>query len=203
MTPADFIDHLTSSKLALVGYTLMTGILLETLRISIRGLIELRRARQLHGWMLERPHRRGGRTQDHAADIRHFLSETLLPIRYQLQTTETVAAYLGLGWTFLTYAVALPQAATLMREDPDALFTLFGIGAGTSFLGVIVMIIATWVTRRMESFEERISALLAEEPEDDPSPGGLGITPYRGMWTTPAKDFDRTSRGIPSPHPKP
>ena len=47
MTPADFIDHLTSSKLALVGYTLMTGILLETLRISIRGLIELRLARRL------------------------------------------------------------------------------------------------------------------------------------------------------------
>ena len=200
MTPADFIEHLTSSKLAITGYTLMTGILFETSRVGIRAIIEMRKAVQLHGWMLKPPHQRGVIPDNCSAGIRHFLSEVLLPIRHRLQTTEILAAYLGLGWTFLTYAVALPQAATLMRDDPDALFTLFGIGAGTSFLGVVIMIIATWLTRRMEALEERIAALLAELPPDDPAPRAAGVSPYRNMRTTETREYDVSARGIlPSP----
>lgn len=109
----------------------------------------------------------------------------------------------GDGWTFLTYAVALPQAATLMRDDPDALFTLFGIGAGTSFLGVLIMILATWLTRRMEALEERITALLAELPPDDPTPRTAGISPYRSMRPAEPRDSDLPARGIPMSPAKP
>jgi hypothetical protein len=186
MTFSDFIHHLASSRLAIFGYTLMFGIFLETLRLAWLAQLELRQAQKLHTWLLAKPHNRSEALPDANARIEHFLSETLLPIRHKLQSFETIAAYCGLAMTFATYALALPQAATLMRSDPNALFSTFGIGAGTSFIALIAAIIASTFARRLESLEERIAALLYHMPPNDPAAMaemGRPIAPSaQSMW---------------------
>ena len=98
-----------------------------------------------------------------------FITDELMPLRHRLQRDEVLAPLCGLAITMLAWALALPDATEVLRHDPQQLMRTLGMGAGSSFLGVVIAAVTVVAGKRIDIAHDRIVPHLEDLPPCPPS----------------------------------
>lgn len=98
-----------------------------------------------------------------------FLAETLRPLRHRLSGAEVLGPLAGLGFTMLSWALVLPDAVGVLRDNPDHIMRTLGMGAFSSFIGVVIAAAAMTAGKRLDIAEARLQPRIDDLVADDPS----------------------------------
>ena len=99
-------------------------------------------------------------TDDLRAASLAFLADQVTPLRSLLQRDEVLAPICGLAFTMLGWCIAAAGGAALLRDHPDHLMQSVGLGAGASFIGVVVAALSVVLGKALEIQAERIETYL-------------------------------------------
>ncbi len=155
---------LLSEPVNQVAFAVMGLLLLETFVVGAWNEVLCHRAMAARAEILARgrqepPDREAFERLRRA--VRAFLDEDLVRLRGVLGLLEEVGPIAGLLGTFGGFVLALPGFWSALATAPDELFGKMGLAMGTSFLGMIVRLVALVAGHRLDTETDLLAASLA------------------------------------------
>ena len=191
------------SPLSVFSYGAMLVLLAETLGLSWRAAVSVRSANRLQRIIKDQEGFHGFGCAEELITMQAEIRARLVRDHYAMSYLETLAPVAGLGFSMLAIVVAVPDIMNALSTDPDAFFAKFGIGAGTSLLGVVGLAIAFSSRFLVEGAMDRLdrSAAPTETPgqgqaaaeagTEARSLGWSGQSKGPQVWTRPKSNFAR------------
>lgn len=142
------LENVLSSPFSVVAYSVMIWLLFDTLVLAACTETALSAARRIKK-QSEQAHE--GSDFAAARGLGHRVVDSLQRSQSNLGLLEKVAPVAGLGFTMAAFILAIPGLNAAMASDPDAVFNKFGVGAGTSLIGAVCLVVAIIEHHRVQA----------------------------------------------------